>query len=506
MRLTAAVVALALAASAAAGLPSAPTAAVGSSDAGSSVGEQAPSAPRAACPPTPFSAGFDAALRARYPRNRFTAAVYDRRTGCSYDYRPDLRLTTASVLKAEIMAGILLRAQAEGRGLTQWEQDNIGPMIARSADPEASALWSSLGGIAGMERVDRAFGLTQTDQNSPWGITTTSARDRTSLMRQLLYGDGGPLGASYRATARSYLLSVVPSQDWGITAGVPAGTKVPLKNGFFSSQCCRWRLNSSGAVEIGAGYVVTVLSDLWPDEASGIAGNEYVSRAINARLAGPFAPFASPAAFVDRQYADVLGRTPTFAELSRTTGSIGFSTGQAPGVIASLLASSAFTSVGHPLLRLYTGGLGRPPTGEQWAYRLWQLRTGRTSLRALGDEVARAMVGGQTLTEDRFVELVIRQVMTWEPDPDSVAYWSGRLQRGEVTRGDVVRAYTESNENRWWTAWPIAIVAAHLTMLGRPADAAAVDRWQQRFADGATTTDLVGQIYRSTEYRTRVAS
>lgn len=502
MRLPAVVVALALAAGTAVGLPSPSSAAV-APVAAAVVPTQAPT-PSAACPPSPFTAGFDAALRARYPGNRFTASVFDRRTGCWYDYRPDLRLTTASVLKAEIMAGILLRAQAEGRGLTQWEQANIGPMIARSADPEASALWRSLGGIAGMQGVDRAFGLTQTSQRSPWGITTTSARDRSSLMRQLLYGDGGPLGASYRAIARSYLLSVVPSQTWGITAGVPDGTRVPLKNGFFSSQCCRWRLNSSGAVEIGAGYVVTVLSDLWRDSASGIAGNEFVSRAINARLAGPFAPFASPAAFVDRQYADVLGRAPTFAELSSTTAAVGFATGRAPTVVGRLLASSGFTGLGHPLLRLYLGALGRAPDGDMFAYRLWQLRTGRTSLRAIGDEMARSIAGGRTLTSSAFVEEVIRRVMTWEPDPGSVAYWAGRLDRGEATRGDVVRAYTESNENRWWTSWAVAIDAVHLTMLGRPAAPAAVARWQQRFADGGSLEELIGMVYRSSEYRNRV--
>lgn len=467
-----------------------------------------PGAPagRAACPPSPFTAGFDAALRARWPGNRFTASVFDRRTGCTYDYRPDLRITTASVLKAEIMAGILLRAQAEGRGLTEWERANIGPMMARSADPEASALWRSLGGIAGMERVDRAFGLTQTDQNQPWGITVTSARDRTSLMRQLLYGDGGPLGASYRAIARSYLLSVVPSQDWGISAGVPPGTQVPLKNGFFTSQCCRWRLNSSGAVEIGAGYVVTILTDLWPNEAAGIAGNEFVARAINARLAGPFAPFASPAAFVDRQYADILGRTPTFAELSRTTGSIGFSTGRAPAVIESLLGTRAFTDLAHPLLRMYLGALGRMPTYEQLAYRMWQLRTGRETLRSIADEAAWSadVSGGQRLTDEEFVERVVTRIMGWPPDQASIDYWAGRLQHASTIRGDVVRAYTESAESRWYRWHPVTIAAVHLTMLGRAPDAAAVARWEQRFADGASLGDLIGTVYRSTEYRNRV--
>lgn len=483
-------------------LTGAPTAPVAAAD----VADQTPAEGRAACGQTPFTAEFDATLRARWPGQRFTASVYDRRTGCTYDYRSDLRITTASVLKAEIMAGILLRAQDEGRGLTEWEKANIGPMISRSADPEASALWSSLGGIAGMERVDRAFGLTQTDQNSPWGITTTSARDRTSLMRQLLYGDGGPLSASYRAIARSYLLSVVSSQDWGITAGVPANTAVPLKNGFYSSQCCRWRLNSSGAVEIGAGYVVTILTDMWPNEAAGIEGNEFVARAINARLAGPYAPFDSPADFVDRQYSDILGRTPTFAELSLTTTSIGFSTAKAPGVIESLLGSSSYKNLGPPLLRIYLGALGRMPTSEQFAYRMWQLRTGRATLRSIADEAGRSpeLVGTAGITAEEFVRTVVRQVMGWEADAASVAYWADRLRNKGATRGDVVRAYTESAESRWYRWNAVNIASVHLTMLGRAPDTAAVSRWEQRFADGSSLADLIGLIYRSTEYRDRV--
>src|SRR5207237_503334 len=56
-----------------------------------------------------------------------------------------------------------------------------------------------------------------------------------------------------------------------------------------SSQCCAWRINSSGVVfdPGGGSYVVTVLTDGWPTEASGIDGNETVSRAIADKLARP---------------------------------------------------------------------------------------------------------------------------------------------------------------------------------------------------------------------------
>ena len=464
--------------------------------------------PQVGCPPSPFTSGFDAALRARWPGQRFSASVHDRRNGCSYDYRPDLRMTTASVLKAEILAGLLLRAQSEGRGLTQWERDRVGPMISRSADPEANALWSSLGGIAGMQRVSAAFGLTETTQRSPWGITTTSARDRTRLMRLLVNGDGGPLGASYRATARSYLLSVVPSQRWGITAGAPPGRRVPLKNGFFSSQCCRWRLNSSGVVEVpGGGYVVTILTDRWSGEAAGIEGNEFVARAINARLGGPFTPFASPAAFTDRQYHDVLARGPSFVELSRATFTVGFSPSRAPAVIEPLLGMSAFHARAHPLLRIYLGALGRMPTGPQFAYRMRQLRAGAATLRSIAEDAthSRDLTGGATLTDGEFVDRLVMQVMGWPPDAEGRAYWVGRLERGEVTRGDVLRAYVESPESRWVRAHPVAVGSVFHTMLGRAPEPAVVADWQGRLAAGARLQDLIAMVYRSAEYRARVS-
>ncbi len=237
----------------------------------------------------PFTPEVRRALAARWGGHDLTAEVYDVRTGCRFRYQPQIRSTTASVLKVEIMAGVLLRAQNQGRGLTQAERDLIHPMITRSADPPASQLWSSLGGINGMEALDRSFSMGQTTHASPWGLTRTSAHDQVELIRQIIFGQYGPLQATGRSEARSYMQQVVPSQRWGITAGVPSGWAVPLKNGFFSSQCCRWRANTSGAVldPGGGGYAVTILSDGWPDLASGIPAVEDVSRAIARRLTAP---------------------------------------------------------------------------------------------------------------------------------------------------------------------------------------------------------------------------
>jgi beta-lactamase class A len=236
----------------------------------------------------PFTPALAAELSARWPGQRFTSSVYDERTGCQFDLRPDLRLTTASVLKVEVMAGILLRAQSQGRPLSAQERSLILPMITESQDAPTNVLWSSLGGAAGMTALDSVFGMTGTTQVGPeWGVTVTTARDQIQLLRQVLLGDFGPIGLSYRADAFGYMTSVIPAQRWGITAGVPAGWTVANKNGFATSVCCAWRINSTGVVydPSGGGYAIAILSDGWPDQPTGVNAVETVSRAVAANLA-----------------------------------------------------------------------------------------------------------------------------------------------------------------------------------------------------------------------------
>lgn len=247
----------------------------------------------------PFDADFVQAFAARYPAQRFTAAVYDRRTGCEYDMHRDERITTASVFKVEVMAGALLRAQEQGRSLTAAERSLIGPMITESANAPTSQLFLELGGPAGFAELHQRFGLVETSVPPlTWGLTLTSARDQVSLIRQVLLGEYGPLAAGSRAEARSLMTSVVPTQTWGITAGVEPRWTVAQKNGFAGS-AVGWRVNSVGFVEDlqGSGYAVAILSVGWGSQAPGVAAVEEISRQVAATLAPLGAPPGLP--FVD---------------------------------------------------------------------------------------------------------------------------------------------------------------------------------------------------------------
>jgi Beta-lactamase enzyme family len=246
-----------------------------------------------------------------YPGRRFTAVVTDR-SGCTYSMNPSYRIGTASVVKLEFMAGVLLLAQQQGRGLTQWEQDQLWPMITQSANDPATALWNYLGQDPGMQQIDAAFGLTDTQHaGGVWGLTTTSAADQARLVSEVIPGMGGPLTAPYRAIARYYMTNVILEQRWGASAGVPFGWVVSQKNGFAGSQCCNWRINSVGWVERpdGTGWAISVLTDGWPTEQEGINAIQSVSQRINSAMVAPyFAGASSVISNSNRQ--DVFVRGP----------------------------------------------------------------------------------------------------------------------------------------------------------------------------------------------------
>ena len=241
---------------------------------------------------TMFDPAFVDEIAATHPGARFTAAVHDHRTGCSYRLNPDLTMTTASAIKAQVLAGVLLAAQDQGRSLTESEAADVVLMMHYSHNtPPTSRLYIAIGGAPGMEALDTRFGILGTSHTARYGATVSTAEDRTVLAEQLLIG-GGPLNAGSVQEAWDWMSTVSPVQSWGVTAGLPAGYDTALKNGFYPSRGSGWRLGTTGVVRAPDGaYALTVMTDRNPDEWAGIALVEALTRHINAALtAGPPAP------------------------------------------------------------------------------------------------------------------------------------------------------------------------------------------------------------------------
>ncbi|MET8773051.1 serine hydrolase [Streptomyces sp. NPDC004658] len=254
----------------------------------------------AAAPPVTASAGAgkeasvtepaavdrDAALSAAMARvevpsgARVSAAVLEPESGQSAVYG-DADFDTASIVKVDILAALLLQAQDAGRRLTARERAYATKMIENSDNASATALWRTIGGAAGLDAANERFGLTRTTggDGGLWGLTRTTAADQLVLLRQV-FGTDSKLSAASRTYLQGLMRSVEPDQRWGVSAAAE-GNSWALKNGWLPrSTTGLWDVNSIGRVTVdGTDYLVAVLSDGTASQARGVSLVEAAARA-----------------------------------------------------------------------------------------------------------------------------------------------------------------------------------------------------------------------------------
>ncbi|KUN01199.1 hypothetical protein AQI95_32535 [Streptomyces yokosukanensis] len=197
---------------------------------------------------------------------------------------------TASIVKVDILAALLLQAQDAGRQLTDEERGHAEPMIKRSDNKAANALWRQIGQASGLEAANKRLGLTSTagGPGLMWGLTRTTASDQVRLLRAV-FDDAATtsspsgataLNAQSRAYVRTLMGQVVPEQTWGVSAAGVAGAPNALKNGWLQRTTSGlWDINSVGQVTVkGHRYLVAVLSNGSASMSDGVALVERTAR------------------------------------------------------------------------------------------------------------------------------------------------------------------------------------------------------------------------------------
>ncbi|HET9518319.1 MAG TPA: serine hydrolase, partial [Actinoplanes sp.] len=233
-------------------------------------------------------AALTAALK-RYDATvpEFSVAVLDRETGEAYSYRGSEKYETASVVKVQVLACILLRAQDNGRGLTANEKALAKRMIRVSDNSATTSLFGQLGRVRGLTACNRRLGLQQTVVNSAWGLTRTTVDDQVKLLAATV-DPAGPLTARSRKVVSDLMTTVDSAQDWGVGAPAKASETVAIKNGWLprSTEGHRWIINSVGRVTgAGADVSIAVLSHNHGGMNSGIAVVEKVAKLTRKHLA-----------------------------------------------------------------------------------------------------------------------------------------------------------------------------------------------------------------------------
>ncbi|MFE2510412.1 serine hydrolase [Streptomyces naganishii] len=210
-----------------------------------------------------------------------SVAVLDLDSGSSAVYGTGA-FDTASIVKVDILAALLLQAQDAGRRLTTQERAYATAMIENSDNDSASALWRSIGRAEGLDAANRRLGLTETSggEGTLWGLTQTTAADQLTLLTQV-FGDGSSeLSKASRTLVQDLMGRIAEGQDWGVSAAAD-GSAWALKNGWLPRGTTGlWDVNSIGRVRSGGtGYLVAVLSNGNTTKEEGITLVETAARA-----------------------------------------------------------------------------------------------------------------------------------------------------------------------------------------------------------------------------------
>ncbi|XVV10966.1 serine hydrolase [Actinoplanes sp. CA-131856] len=250
-------------------------------------------APTTTAPPGPSAAELAAAERAKRVKAldaalkkyaatapEFSVAVLDRKTGQRYSYRGTEKYETASVVKVQVLACLLLTAQDDGRDLTSTELALAKRMIRLSDNDATTSLFSKLGRAPAVSACNKRLGLTQTKVSSSWGLTRTTVDDQVRLLGELV-DTKGPLDAGSRQLAYTLMSTVDAAQDWGVPAAAKTGEKFTVKNGWLarSTENYRWIINTVGRVTGGGTDVsIAVLSHDNATMSGGITVVEKVAK------------------------------------------------------------------------------------------------------------------------------------------------------------------------------------------------------------------------------------
>ncbi|HTU87692.1 MAG TPA: serine hydrolase [Solirubrobacteraceae bacterium] len=221
-------------------------------------------------------------------QGQVTIAVDDLLTGKEWLFNPGARDQTGSIIKVDILETLLRQAMEQRTPLGESVAETAEGMIENSNNDDATALWDQDGGAGGVGSYNRAVGLDQTTLNTDgyWGTSLTSAADQIKLLRQLTL-PGGLLDAASREYELGLMENIEADQDWGVSAGIPSGVRVALKNGWLPlTTNTNWEINSIGWIKgDGRDYLIAVLTAHDPSEAYGISTVQSISPLVYADLA-----------------------------------------------------------------------------------------------------------------------------------------------------------------------------------------------------------------------------
>jgi hypothetical protein len=143
---------------------------------------------------------------------------------------------SASVVKVMFMVALLREPDVRRDALSPGERHLIGPLIKRSDNQAATAVFNRVGEAA-LYRLAHDAGMKRFQTQATWGLTHITARDQARFMFRL----DRFIPRRHRRYAMHLLTRIVSSQRWGIPPVAPRGWTLHFKGGW--SGAPSWRVN-----------------------------------------------------------------------------------------------------------------------------------------------------------------------------------------------------------------------------------------------------------------------
>ncbi len=217
----------------------------------------------------------------------------------------------------------------------------------------------------------------------------------------------------------------------------------------------------------------------------------------------PLHKFPTPAAFVKRQYQDLLGRQPGFGELNTHVLNLKNGTEGPDDLIDQLVNDPDRIALRQPVIRLYQAFFQRTPDHNGLDYWL-KRRAGGKKL----DDVANNFASSSefktkygSLSNHDFVVLVYANVLQREPDAAGLAYWTKKLDTKQANRGRVMTQFSESNEFRVKSQGTVTAIDVYDDMMGAAIATPDLNKWGPHLQAGGNAGEYATWIMLRVAYQ-----
>jgi hypothetical protein len=190
-------------------------------------------------------------------------------------WRIERRFHSASVVKLMLLVSYLRRESVRLRRLHSSEKALLRPMIERSDNSSATAIYNVVGN-SGLRHLARVAGMKRFQPSFIWGLSEITAADQAPFLYRLRRY----IPKRHRRYAFHLLSHIVSYQRWGVAPAKPRGWRVYFKGGFVPATG-GWRINQVARLTRGDHKLaVAVLTQGNPTERYG----EKTIQGVTARL------------------------------------------------------------------------------------------------------------------------------------------------------------------------------------------------------------------------------